>query len=473
VIPLITFTAISGALRDRPTARPVKVPAVVAQQASNDSGVVLPSQLNLDAPSAAALDVLGVSPSKAKSLTNLQDAVLGIVNSFDENGHLKQGFAYNDHVYRLGKFDAEKMLNNPMERVVRMTNLSLAATLGSGDDKSSRAAFAVSIPIVDNTDWRFNANARKDWDAKMLAEFDRQTLSRFSPAAPVYGQVVRLSKRLSAYVTELAELPQAKLDAAKLKADDIKNLKAAAEKFALQIPSDAAHPTYLSAQPNALKADLAGPALDTFKELEKLYGLVLDKRDQFDVARLNKDAAGFDKLIDTYNGTHWNARKIDLSYAYAFFSPSAQDNAIKGEGSYVWLTWAEPLGSGQLTAFGRYASRDRSWDKDAKTWSLVNNRQFGARYRFGTQNGGMFVEYLQKVDEPAGKARSIGQVFQGGYEAKLSNGNWLQIAFGQGSGGFSRTIIGMKFSFGISADRKLDANGKPVPAKEEASMNIE
>ena len=59
-------------------------------------------------------NVLGVDASKATSLTNLQQAALTLVNSFDQAGLLKNGFAYTAQIQNFGTFERDGLLQEPI-----------------------------------------------------------------------------------------------------------------------------------------------------------------------------------------------------------------------------------------------------------------------------------------------------------------------------------------------------------------------
>src|SRR5437764_242842 len=91
---------------------------------------VFPSQLDLTAPKSAALYILGISASKASHPTNLQELVAFPIAAIDASGHLKQGFAVDTQIMKLGRFSAVNFFKDNTQRIFRETNLSFAGVLG-------------------------------------------------------------------------------------------------------------------------------------------------------------------------------------------------------------------------------------------------------------------------------------------------------------------------------------------------------
>lgn len=398
-----------------------------------------PTQLDMSVPASAALDVLGVSASKAKSASSLEDLSLGIINSFDGSGHLKNGFGFNMPVYQLRPISANRIFQDEGQRRLSMSNVAIAAVRGTGEDKSARVAASFSIPFIDRTDWRYDPVTRKQWEdqaTKWLTEVDIPDIARAQEGA--------------IYVKEwLAALGKAELGNKDKHFDDVTKAKGALSAFGGSVPEGKTVQELRDSHNDSwakIEASMK-PVLDSRSEIENnLYDRFMEKE--------------WKKVTDSYEDSHWNDTKFDVSVAYAAFAADADQNGLKGEGSYIAASLATKLGRGQLTLVGRWASKDRSWDKDAKTWKLGDSGEYGVRYRGGSKDSGIFIEFLESSKKPDGGSRALSRIIQGGYERKLRDGQWLQISLGGGSGALSKTVFGLNLAFNLGNTRLMDEQGK-------------
>jgi hypothetical protein len=529
------------------------------------TGGFYPSQLNFSVPASAALDILGVDPSKASSFTSLHDLTAGLINSFDESGKLKNGFAFQFPVIRTGMFPVSNLFNSENERRLYFTNIALAAVKGEGDDPSARAAISVSIPFVDKTDWRYHKEARDELDAARQSigetfkvreatsnltvrtqvnqwhEFAAKALPKVS--GELLDDVNEFLAAYEAHSEQILALPSGlvvgrhvagvpEIPGIVTPGDPVYILKPTADtgvEMVVPIVTDATHPSKSLPVPRRITATTGGVASDIDEGQVTIMGTdpsgaqISEVLPKFtagsagtvtgdllfktvtsvtipkqagrrattaigfadDVAKPDWDAldtasrkmvgskdkieeafatelydAAVKKISDKYNAIYWNETKVDISAAYSLFSADANKDAIKGEGTHLAVSFATGLGgNGQITFVGRYASKSRSWDKDASVWQLSNTREFGIRYKGGSKDGGAFIEYLDSHADIVGGAHTSGRIFQVGYEHKLGENQWLQIAVGQGSGGFSKNVFGVKLSFNLSPDRQINEQG--------------
>ncbi len=426
---------------------------------AQDSPQFYPSQLNLSAPSVAALDILGISASKASPATNLLDISASLVNSFDSGGLLKNGFAINGLIGQIKPFSASNsatMFSDPGERILRFTNLSMAAVKGAGNgDTSGRMAFSVSIPLIDQTDWRFVEKSRNAW-----ADLAENFLNNFPELSdlPSNSYPVNIAKAESAnvqvWINKLND-PKVTFSPGK-RAGWIATFNAAAKELGA-----------VNTLPNVENIDLFNDdqravwdrILSTYQKAIKDARLDQEIKDA--VLDLDAFTAQFNKYVKEFNDSHWNAMKLDLSFAYALFANDASKDALKGEGTYITAAYAMPFGeNGQLTLYGKVASKDRVWDKDTTTWNLSNTQSVGGRFKFGDTDSGLFIEYLSTRKSVGGGATSTDQIFQGGFETKIGEGQWLQIAIGGGDGMYSKTLLGLNFAFNLSPTRQIEVKKK-------------
>ena len=80
--------------------------------------------------------------------------------------------------------------------------------------------------------------------------------------------------------------------------------------------------------------------------------------------------------------------------------------------------------------------------------------------RGGSKDGGAFIEYLDGTDDVQGGKKVKRHLFQLGYETKIGDKQWLQIAVGGGGGAYSKTVLGVNLSFNLSPDRQINERGE-------------
>jgi hypothetical protein len=430
---------------------------------------VFPDQLNLSAPSSAALDILGVAASKATTPTSLQKLVLGLVNSFDQNGLFKNGFAFNGCVYQIQRsFNWSDLHKDSMLRSFAFTNLSLAGVRGTGDDKSGRAALSLSIPLVNKTDWRFDKKAEAEWQSAvggLLANLYYPPLNDADPdipRIPARGQVVDWLRGARVKVQFLTGDDAQKTNKA------IQVLSAALERMPANLEASGHELEVERPQGDPAKAwHEAWTELFTLKQIPGQPDQYVGKLANLDAGYVKSESKKIaDALVKQFDEEHWNDQKFDVALAYAWFTPDASSKGLVGEGAYAIASYAMPLRSasrswGQITLYGKSATKDRTWDKNTKTWTLANTLSFGGRLRGGSSSGGMFVEYLQTKRDPLAGSRKTDQILQGGYEHKLGDGQWLQVSLGKGSGAYSTTLFGLNWTISLGGTRYLDEHGAP------------
>ncbi|AIE86974.1 hypothetical protein OP10G_3606 [Fimbriimonas ginsengisoli Gsoil 348] len=440
-----------------------------------------PSQLNLSAPASAALTVLGVSTTTAKPVTNLQQAALSIVNSFSKTGSLQSGFAYTAQEFNLMPAsnnqlfphrDASGNWIDPSRfgRIIRFSNFAVAGVKGTGKDTSARAAASWSFAPIDRKDWRFDHEALAAWQdtaSPIVAKF----FEYVAPANPGYGLRVAV--------------------------DQVKRWKGVADYWATNLKGTdkttfADLAKKLDEDASIIKPGTVAEVMDPAKGHSDAERAAWNEANTlvlpFDEAKMDGYASKpigdiLTKIEDTYNKWHWNDVKADISAAYTWFTPDASSSSLKGEGKYVFATLSGPLFEvssppapkdatywpksklygGEFTLFAAAATNDLAYDSKTNVWTDGDSVEFGARVQGGSANGGMFAEYLQKTLRPSAGGHTTSQAFQLGYECKLGNGQWFQVAAGPSTGGlFSKVIFGLNFSFNTSPTRGLDENGNPA-----------
>lgn len=396
-----------------------------------------PTQLDFSIPASPALTVLGIDASKAVSPANGQEAVLGIVNSFDEAGKLKQGFQITSTVAKLGigpRFatGGTKFFKDPGIRMQWATNISIAATRGASDEEpSARAAIGVSLPIINDTDWRGNDDYIKQY-SELLATTLFKDIEKYDPPLRTRDEVeVKALSDRRGYFQTLRDAQKG--DPAQDPILTLDKLLAAYDKLLAAITND----DYHKAMRNAL---------------EEVFGLNLDPKSDYE-----------DKLkefVEKVEKESWNRKKVVISFAHSFFAEDAATDSLKSDGTYMWLNYSDALGmNAQYTIFGRYANKDRSYDTETSTWLVGNSSQIAMRLRGGSARSGFFLEYATK-EIKNGSEVTRQSLWQGGYEASVGSGQWLQIALGKGNGkGITKNLMGILFTVNLSKDRELKPYG--------------
>ncbi|MCE9557462.1 MAG: hypothetical protein K8R88_00780 [Armatimonadetes bacterium] len=408
--------------------------SVHALQAASDEAF-FKTQLDMSAPSGPAFTVLGMDASKATTPANLQELSLTLANSFDESGQLKQGFQVSATLAKLGigprySTGGSKFFAKPENRLKWASNLSLAAIKGASDsDKSARAAIGLALPIFDDTDWRGQEESLKQYRLVLAETIDKED-PLDPPAEGAKDEWKALGERVKLLVA-LAKTPE---DAKALNA-----VLAAITNFV----SDASSENY----------KLAKEATEKIGDEES--------KPNFDgiVSRIYAEsyAKKFAAFVKEQNDSHWNRKKLTLSFAHSLFAADAAKDTLKADGSFAWIAYSDSLGkNSQITIFGRYGSKDRSFDADTKAWIVGNSKQFGARVKSGSSKSGFFLEYLSKELDKGAGGKNKQVIWQGGYEVSVAGGQWLQIALGKGSGkGVSKNILGINFSFNLGSSQEI------------------
>ena len=411
----------------------------------------------MSAPGSAAISILGVAASDVKQNVNLQDLTSGLINSFDKNGHLKQGFGFSTSFKNLGFNTPDRdenfhnYFNSVSKRLSWGSNLSIAAIRGStNDDPSGRIAAALSFPLIDNTDWRANdATVRAYSDEVVRNLTSVPTLDRLKLPANIVPKDPSLREKALRRSFEFSNLLTRTWSQAT--PEDIAKSKAGQDAIEYAI--------------KALKAFLdADPALPGTIELYKLAvvadnkvlnssedGGIWDDIRSMQVKTVLTKAT--DKFFKDVEGKFWNHTKLDVSVATSWFAADATKDNFSSDGFYAWAAYSNPLNkNAKYTLYGRYATKDRSFDTDAKTWDIGNSTAFGAALHL--RDGG-FLEYMSSsLKNGAGTKKDV--IWQGGFELKVNEDQWLQISLGKGSsGGQTRNILGINWSFNLSPTKQL------------------
>jgi len=420
----------------------------VGSQVLAQTPSIFPDQLKLASPPSAASTVLGVDASKVSSPTDLSALGLGIINSFDAAGKLKSGFAFSASLGGLNLTSVRtwsQYQNSSSKRRDFNTRLSFAAVRGSGsDDPSARLGFGLSIPIVNETDWRAefasknidriratsSAN-RSDFDATLLAVDNLlgDTAQNQANLAPSELRPYPDQAALERARAKLAGLPDSSSTTVTVRIADLDRRldKAVRDRPNANIPT-------LVKDFNAFVADFdAGKLGFTF---------------------LNVQA--YEKLVKKLDELSWNRRKIDFALAATMFAADASKDSFKSDGTFAWLTYAAPVGLGQVTMAGRYFDKDRKWDKDAKAYRILTGYEIGGRFKTSSLSSAFFAEYQYTEGKQSGK-KYFDRIIQGGYEVQVGSNQWFQISIGgaTGAGLSGGTILGLNYSVNIGGSPSL------------------
>jgi hypothetical protein len=68
--------------------------------------------------------------------------------------------------------------------------------------------------------------------------------------------------------------------------------------------------------------------------------------------------------------------------------------------------------------------------------------------------------HLDGTDDVQDGKKVKRHLFQLGYETKIGDKQWLQIAVGGGGGAYSKTVLGVNLSFNLSPDRQINERGE-------------
>jgi hypothetical protein len=407
------------------------VAAIVAQGTPAKEKSIFPEQLNLNAPASSALSVLGVSGSKAVNPANLQDLATNVINSFDENGRLQQGFAITTNLSTLKLapeyINGKGYFTDARKRLQWGTNLSFAATRGDSDtNPAGRLAIGISFPLIDKTDWRANFDQQAKYNKIFKDAFDE-----FS--APLTVNLVLDRKTISNL--------QAKLEDSAAK-DDLGKVIAAIDH------------SNREQTPEALASAKQQISRLTESESNKAslwvtyVTLVVGKQFQAEVDKFT---------AEWKDGKSWNRRKLDVSFAHSLFANNAQKDSFRSDGTFAWVAFSEPIDKhSKFTAYYRFSNKERSFDTDANAWLVGNGNQIGGAYRYGSSTQTFFLEYLYKDISGTLAKRRRETIWQGGYETKIGGDQWLQVVLGRAEGAAtSRNIFGVTLSFNLSPSKQL------------------
>lgn len=438
------FCAIEAKSSVAMDARTSPDPATNAQDDSDE--VLFPSSLDFAIPTAAAQTALGISPSLAESPAGVIDNALSIINDPGESGLLETGFSYTG---TLATWGFERASFNWVEYTRggslwrrRNTHLSMALVRGAtSDDPSMRGAVGLSIPLFDDTDWRMDVGARQRWLSKLSESLpdvaqnlpERALFADFSSTS-LQEEIRKFLVQLDVYLQNMREL-------------DIPNMKALVDSTRTDV--------------DKLSKDLALVNESNYSEFQEQYRNFVRRWD---------DTLGDEILIPVINDVYsdfrkhwdkkyWNAAKASVSTALTWFSPDDQYSNLKQDGNSIWANYSNSIGTGgQYSLFGRYYNGLRKWNDVGMMYDRATGYQLGVKVLMaGSPSGGFFVEYLFDRSDRNSAGFKNERTIQIGFERKLSDGFWLQIALGSLDDGTTddRSTFGMSFNYNIGHSRTI------------------
>lgn len=390
---------------------------------------VFPKSLDFSAPTTPGLAAIGVDASKAIQPSNLQELSTTLVNSFDGSGRLQQGFAISSQLSKLGygpRFVSQKRRFDPsILNREWASNLSIAATKSTETGGEARLAVGLAIPIWDETDWRSSSAAVKLHSAiveETLESFPEPTVNNLPEALDTLTQLRRIADKPA----------------------DIAKLDGAIPLLVVAI-APGANQTQIQAAQAALGA-LVGDESQYWNALiTSIFG---KKYDEAKAKFLKKEA-----------DASWNRRKTDFTIAHSLFARNAQKDSLRSDGTFLALASSGPLGAkGKIVGVVGYGNKDRRYDTDTKVWNTGNSLRYGVGIRSGSGTENFFLEYQYTSYERTGFRTERETIWQGGFESKIGEAQWLQIVLGKGTGAsVNRNIFGINLSFSFGTSQQIKA----------------
>jgi hypothetical protein len=421
-----------------------------AQDKEEAKKAFFPSSLDFSVPTSAAQAALGISPSLAESPVGVVDKALNIINDPGASGLLETGFSYTGNLPSWGlvsqSFNWVEYTRGKSLWQMRNTHLSMALVRGATeDDKSMRGAVGLSVPLFDASDWRVPIGAQQQrtkskWDqiiGKKVPTLVDVRVNSYAAFVPEERQEVRAPLQMLSDIRDRLEK---------------EGLHDVASTYALASESL----TRIIEQLDKVTDE------DSFANFKNSYGLFMsawedgDLGDSLTIPQIERLYTDFSKEWDA---KFWNAPKANVSAALTWFSPDEQYSNLKQDGSAIWTSYANAIGSeGQYALFGRYYNGSRKWNDTAMNYDRATGYQLGLKILMaGSPDGGFFAEYLYDRSDRNSAGWKDERTIQIGFERKMSDGLWLQISLGSLDDGSStdRSLFGLSFNYNIGHDRMI------------------
>jgi hypothetical protein len=353
--------------------------------------------LDFSIPTQPAAHVVGVSASDVQRPNNLRELLLSVINSFDRQGNLQQGFAYGISGWQTGQIKGTSG-EFRRKRTWLDTEYSIAAVKGATEaDPSAKVGIGVSLPLLDNT------QPLQD-DAEVRAFF--ADLNK---------------KRPDGLPTIIAELKNTEPGLADLREDA--TLGEVRDRL-------------MNPPPGASLKDV--PALHRFWAMRQ---------------------AAADQLVKQETEKRWNARALSLSGAYGWMSPTGLADDFRSDSYGVWLRGASPRGPrGQLLYAASYRNREFVPDPSNKDAFIRQNAsQLGVRYRVGQATRSVAFEVSYRFEKPQDRDTEHVWTYLFGYEQRVAEDQWLQASVGtegnRSTG--SKVLFGLYYNIGMGSKPQL------------------
>jgi hypothetical protein len=120
-------------------------PAAAASPAAPSGSV------GFDVPESPAFTFLGSTPAKVSQPGTVRDIAIQLANAFDENGHVRQGFAVDVRVGRFRPIPLDRY-KKFWDRLLYKTQISLGTVQASGDAGDTDIAGGIRFTLVDASD---------------------------------------------------------------------------------------------------------------------------------------------------------------------------------------------------------------------------------------------------------------------------------------------------------------------------------
>jgi len=455
-------------------------------------------KLDLSVPSSPALKLLNVDPDKAANITSLQEFAINLINAFDDQGKLKEGFS--GIITPNHKFvDLDKLRKSSAAQSWRKSQISFGLVKGSdASDTGTYGALGFAIPMIDRTDWRLSQAAYNDWATiargyslqgaivpnelnPLVADPTQQFndvftfLNHDAMHSSIDYQILTLDPALNhlpnpadprkPLENKVFEDLQAEEAAQTVTGNKVDAIIARAQRLFSDAMS--VHDAAMAAEPSAgdTQAILDQKARDRVALKQKKADVVSDFKqltsDAQDLilttgeAKLNALAKAFE---DRMNKKYWNANKIDAAVALRGAAPNSESRGFTTAGEFAWVGMSGPISAnGQYAFLIQYRGNERFNPATEIGAQPSNGFSIGTRLRSGDDHSGWFLEYEYKQSKESGTRTKSGNDFETGYETKVSKDQWLQFSIGNRvSTSHSATLgFGLKLNFNLSPERSL------------------
>lgn len=409
-----------------------------------------PVLTNLTAPRSSALAILGLDASTVKSPTSFTQLGLILFEGSDNFGSFSRGFSLSSPLYYFSPkntFSYESLRENYFDRLLKLSQLSLASTLPGGENGPYLTSAGWSFSLIDRTQWQWDDGAVKRYTQMVVesrAEYiDLPVLVNWDTPAEMKAALPDSSTKLGKALEKLGQERYKTLSKYKGVVQEVRKRV------------DTLYSEWTGSNENITEYRNLVQLLEMGEgsSMATQYQEFVDAESAFRTERVKKD---IDKFVEAERKARWNAEKIDLSFAAVFASEDKSWSKLANSGTYAWLSATTPFGKdGRLSGMYQMISSARTWDADTK--QLVKRGtgfQGGIQLAIGSTDNSFFAEYL--FGDKAVGGTSDKTVWRLGYEFNWG-GQWVQIYGGSQNDGSQKgkALFGLNFSFNRGSEKKF------------------